>query len=641
MAKVKQEKYSEKQDLWQSRYDVAVMNQETMFARFAKWYDLMYATVNDENVALWRSKVFIPILASKVWNLVAKFVNLKPGFEVTVRDPEQAPEDLKALADKVSKKLEYDYNNPLLDEPVRDKLLQPLIDCIVTGTGIAKVPWHTKTIERKKRIIRKDGTVDLTKEEVTEQTYGCNDIVPVNIFNVFVAPSSRNLYSAPWIMIKEYKTLAELKRMNEESGMEMYKNLDKLEDARAESDQFAVYKKSRNRLTNDQDPIVSDTTVDMIPIYECYERDSNMIYTYADAGTKDNSKMPWTEIRSQKNPYWHGKYPLVRFVLKQRPYDFWGEGLFEVTERLQYAVNDVFNHYMDNWNLSVDGVFFIEENSNVDDFIIQPGGQITYRGTKPEAAKLPEPNPNSVNTVTQMIEKSIEDATISSYATGLPSSSTDTTQGTATGIMRLQQAAGDIISFLKSNFQQSINQIGDMWLSNNQQYLDRDITLMENGKASLVSPGDFAYDMELRIDDASMEPTSKEDQRTVFLQYIQQTLQLQQASAAQAQIAGTKPLVLDFEELFRQESEQFGIKTVDKIIITPEELAEDQQEEAQMQQDQMMEQQEPMQEPMSMEQMPEQQEYGMQGQVAQLSPEEQQATLEQLTNEVEQEVGRG
>lgn len=638
--KKKVEKYTEKQDMWQERYDIAVSNQETMFARFAKWYDLMYATVNDENIALWRSKVFIPILASKVWNLVAKFVNLKPGFEVTVRDPEQAPEDLKALADKISKKLEYDYDNPNLDEPIRDKLLQPLIDAIVTGTGIAKVPWHTKTVERKKRIIGADGTVDLTKEEVTKMTYGCNDIVPVNIFNVFVAPASRNLYSAPWIMIKEYKTHAELEKMNDESGSEMYKNLDKLADARADSDQFAQYKKSRNRLTNDQDPIVSDKTLDMIPIYECYERDSNKIYTYADAGTKDAQAMPWVEIRQQTNPYWHGKYPLVRFVLKQRPYDFWGEGLFEVTERLQYAVNDVFNHYMDNWNLSVDGLFFIEENSNVDDFIVQPGGQIRYSQTKPESSRIPEPNPNSVNTVTQMIEKSIEDATISSYATGNPNSATDTTQGTATGIMRLQQAAGDIISFLKSNFQQSINTIGDMWLSNNQQYLDRDVTLMENGEASLVSPGDFGYEMELRIDDASMEPVSKEDQRQVYLQYIQQTMQLQQASAAQAQVAGTDPLVLDFQELFRQTSDQYGIKTVDKIIITPEQLQEEQEEKQQeMMQEQQMNPE--MQGEMQPEMQPEMPQDDIVNQVNQLTPEEQELALQELTSEVEEEITNG
>jgi hypothetical protein len=42
-------------------------------------------------------------------------------------------------------KLEYDYDNPTLDEPIRDKLLNCLVDAVVTGTGVAKVPWHVKT----------------------------------------------------------------------------------------------------------------------------------------------------------------------------------------------------------------------------------------------------------------------------------------------------------------------------------------------------------------------------------------------------------------------------------------------------------------------------------------------------------------
>lgn len=609
------EEQAKKAQMWADRYSIAVKNQEGMFARFAKWFDLMHANVNDDNIALWRSKVFIPVLAGKAWNLIAKFVGLKPGFEVTLRDPEPMPEipeeieddsqlkeeyykaeneriqALKDRAEKMQRKLEYDYDNPKLIEPIRDKVLASLIDAVVTGTGIAKVPWSVKTQQRYERIIGPDGTVDLTKEKVIESKIGNNDLIPVNIFNVFVAPSAANLYDAPWIIIKEFKTVKQLKDQG------IYNNLDQLEDARSSADQFAQYKKSRNRLTNDEDPIVSDKTLDQIAIYECYEGD--MIYTYADAGTKGGSNQPWVELRCHKNPYWHGKYPLVKFTVKQRPHDFWGEGLFELTERLQSAINDTFNHYMDNWNLSVDGVWFIDETSNVNDFIIQPGGEITYRGNKPEAAHMPEPNPNSVQIVNQFLEKAIEDATVSSYATGAMNSATDKTQGTATGILRLQQAAGDMISFMKSNFMQSMKQVGEMWLSNNQQYIDQPMTLMDANKPLQVSPADLQGEMELRIDDASMEPTSKEDQKTSYLAFVAQAMQLQQASIQQAQVAGTKPLTLNFEELFEDTADKFGIKSVDSLIVTPQEIEEEQakQQAAQAGQEEQMMAEQGMQDP--------------------------------------------
>lgn len=625
--KVSQEEKAKQAQIWAERLAIAVKNQGPMFDKFSKWFDLMHANVNDENIALWRSKVFIPVLAGKAWNLIAKFVGLKPGFEVALRDPEPMPDipeeiendpqlkeeyykaenervqKLKDRAEKMQRKLEFDYDNPKLTEPIRDKLLSSLIDAVVTGSGFAKVPWNTKTVERYERIIGEDGTADLTQEKVIESTISYNDLIPVNIFNFYAAPSSPSLYDAPWIIIKEYKTIKQLK----EQGI--YNNLDQLENTHSQADQFAQYKKARNRLTGDQDPIMSDKTLDQLAIYECYEGD--MIYTYADAGSKNGNSTPWVELRCHKNPYWHGKYPLVKFCVKQRPHDIWGEGLFELTERLQSAINDTFNHYMDNWNLSVDGVWFIDENSNVNDFIIQPGGEITYRGSKPEAAHMPEPNPNSVQIVNQFLEKAIEDATVSSYATGAMNSATDKTQGTATGILRLQQAAGDMISFMKANFMQSIKQVGEMWLSNNQQFVAQPLTLTDSNKPVQVSPSDLQGDMELRIDDASMEPTSKEDQKTSYLAFVQQALQLQQASMQQAQTSGTKPLTLNFDEMFESTAEKFGIKSVDSLIISPQEIEEEQAKqqaaqagmEEQMQPEQGMQPEQAPQEPNPMEMM--------------------------------------
>lgn len=571
--KAKSAENSPQSQVWKDRYQIAVNNQETMFKKFSDWYKLMYATVDDTNIAVWRSKIFIPVLAGKAWNLIAKFVGLKPGFEVALRNPDASEEALKEMARKMQLKLEYDYDNPTLDEPIRDKLLNCLVDAVVTGTGIAKVPWHVKTKNKYERVISDNGTVDLTKEKVTETKYGCNDLLPVNIFNVFVAPGATNLYKAPWIIIKEYKTIDQLKAMNKSEVI--YKNIDKLENARVEADQFAQYKKSRNRLTNDQDPIVTDKTVDYVAVYECYE--GNKIYTFADAGVKNGKSQAWVTLREQTNPYWHGKYPLVRFVVKQRPYHFWGEGIFELTERLQSAVNDVWNHYMDNWNLSVDGMYLIPENSRVSNFVVQPGGQVTYQGNPPTQFTMPQPNPNSVQNVMQVLEKAVEDSTISSYATGAMNSATDKTQGTATGIMRLQQAAGDMIAFMRSNFQQSIKQIGLMWLSNNQQFMDREIAVSTNKGIENIHPAMLQGDMELKIDDASMEPVSKEDQRSLYLQYVQQILSLQQASAAQAQATQgmTKPVTIDFEELIEQMSEKFGINTEESIIKEPEEMEQE------------------------------------------------------------------
>ncbi len=616
----------ERAALWQQRFKIAKDHQQPMFEKFRKWFNLFNATVSTENISPWRSKVFIPIIAGKVWSLVSKFVGLKPGFEVNLRDPNMSDEVARERADKMQKKLEYDYENPHLDEPIRDKLIAPLIDASVTGTGFAKVPWRVKNKKRYERMIGDDGTVDLTKAKEYEKKYGCNDLIPVNIFNVFVAPTAVNLYAAPWIMIREHKTIDELKDVNDAEGTEVYKNLDQLQKARQESDEFAQYNKARNSLMNNDDKISLDTTVDHIAVFECYAGD--MMYTYASSGTKNKSEN-WVEIRKAKNYYWHGKYPLVRFVVKQRPYDFWGQGLYELTERLQSATNDVFNHHMDNFNLAVDGMLMIEESSNINDYVIQPGGEITYRGTPPQQFKFPEPNPAAMSTVMNMIEKSIEDVTVSSYATGAPNSATDKTQGTATGILRLQEAAGDIISFMRTNFQQSIHQVGQMWLSNNQQFVDQTVQLESQNGAQKehiqITPMDLQGDMELRIDDASMQPATKEERRDAQIQFTQQALGLKQASDQQAQQIGTKPIALDYGEMLGDLADEFGNKNPDKYLLSDEEIAESQQEQTEAKSQQMQSEAQMMQQQQQLQQqaMPQQgMQPGMEGQPQGMPPEQ-------------------
>lgn len=560
--------------LWQERYRLAYTNQLPLFKRFADWYDGMYTIINSKNYALWRSKVYLPILASRAWNLIAKFIALKPGFEVRPRQANDPDIDLDAATDiddaayKAQLLLEYDYDNPHLSRSIREKLEAVLMDAVVTGTGMAKIPWEVYQDTKYEHIIHSDGTIDMTKEKVTETFKGCNDLCPINIFNVFVAPAAFDLYSSPWIIVKEWKTMSQLEETNKGKGVEIYKNLSQLGSARATGDQLAIYKKSRNRLTVQYDPIVADRTVDFIEIYECYERDTNRILTFANAGRGGGSN--WVTIRDVKNPYWHGKYPLVRFVVKQRPFDFWGEGIWETNHRLQVAANDIFNHYLDNWDLSVDGMLMMPETAGINDYTVEPGGMITYRTEEPKQFKFPEPNPASLNMVMQQLMESIENNSISQYSTGSPNSETDKTRGTKGGIEAIQQAGEDMTAFMRMNFQESIRQVGQMWLSNNKQFKSNKEMVMtrKDGKPAPVTikPEDLQYDMELRVDEASMMPISDDQIKQQYSAYQAQLMQLQAASIQQHTALGTPALALDFAAMADELAQKEGFRNTHKLI---------------------------------------------------------------------------
>lgn len=558
---------------WQSRYQQAVNNQEKMFRRFSKWYDLMYAAINTKDYAPWRSKVYLPILASKAWAMIAKLQALNPGFEVGLYGDDAEKEGAQEMADKAQWKIEHDWNNPMFDESITDKLFSPLTDALVCGTGLAKVPWCKEKKDFYSRPELVDGYVDPTKEKVDTKDVGYNDLIPVNIFNVFVAPGATNLYSANWLIIKEFKTWQELS----DSGMYDKDKLNIVKDMQAKTDQFAQEKKSRNRLTTDQDPIASDDTVKQIEIYECYEKSSNNICTFAVGGT-EKGKSNWIELRSQKNPYWHGKYPLVVFYTRKRPFDFWGQGIFEDTEKMQMAAIDVFNHFVDSYNLSVNGMIMKPEGETFK-YTVGPGQELKYRSQKPEQFKFADPNPAIMQQVMNTIESSIESATISAYAEGTPDSATDKTQGTATGIRKLQNAAGDKIGFFKDNYRTALRMVGTMWLSNNRQFVSKPTIvdgMVENRPAPVkVTPSDLQGQMVLRINDASMEPEGKEQKLQGTLAYIQQLEGLRQSSIQQAQTTGgiTKPLIIDYGVLSEELSEDFGKNNYDKLILSEDELA--------------------------------------------------------------------
>lgn len=543
-----------------------------MFKRFSNWYDSLYAVVGT-TASPWRSKMYIPVLARQTWALISKFLAVKPDFQVRVNDTDIGEDDVDDRAEKARRKLEYDYENPYMDETMRDKLFAPLLDAVVTGTGIAKVCWKVDKRVTYKRNPKSDGTWDLTKEEKTTKTVGYNDLEPVNIFNVFVSPSATNLYNSPWIIIKEYKTLTELKNINASQG-DVYKNLDKLSGSTSYDDDLSSYNLSRNRLLSQQDK--QDSTVKMVRVYECYENDT--ICTYAEA-TDGETESSWILLREQKNPYWHGKYPLVKFHVKNRPFQFWGEGLFETTYRLQAGYNDVFNHILDQWNLAENSMLIVPERANVNDYVIEPGGTITYRGdTAPTQFKHAAPDFNGTQVLLQLMDSAIEGVTISNYATGIPNSATDKTKGTASGIANLQNAAGDLVSFMRNNFTQTVTQIGRMWLSNNQQFMDSEMTLNITSKGEkkpmTIKPKDMQGDMELTVDDASMDPSNQQERVAREMAYVQQVQQLQAASEQQAQNTrwATSPLYLDYASLIDEYSQIMERPNYDKLLLNKKDV---------------------------------------------------------------------
>ena len=169
-----------------------------------------------------------------------------------------------------------------------------------------------------------------------------------------------------------------------------------------------------------------------------------------------------------------------------------------------------------------------------------------------------------------LLDEAISGVTISSYASGLPIDRADRSRGTARGIQLLQQAAGDTISFFKDNFGKSILMLGRMYLSNNQQFLDSPVTFPMNGTDAILKPQELQSEVMLSLDQASMEPATKEEKQNKWLAFNESFLTTIAAANAQSDKYNTTPILIDFDKYLSEFAQQFSYNNVDKVLMNPE-----------------------------------------------------------------------
>lgn len=566
-------KEQKKASIWQQRFENRKQKLTPMHEDAQKYYDIMYAVQNTTKISPWKSKVYVPVLASKAWDLIARMSDVVPLFNVEIKNELEMNEENGSfeLPDaslerqkRIEAKLQYDYQCRD-EEPMKLRVFDPLVDAVVAGTGYAYAPWVFEEKVAKARRYDEFGTMDNENTVVKKTQTGHNGFEPINYYNVFPADGP-SFWKVPYLIIRGQKPLVDM-------DSSIYQNLDKV-DTTFKMDDKDLLNISRNRIVNEND-IEQDESVDMVTYYECYERTEKGIEltTYAEGESDDPDTTPWVEIRPTSVPYWHNFFPVVPFYCRRKSFSPFGESLFENNRTLQSATNDLFNHYLDNWNLSIESMLMYEDGTLTNDFIVEPGGEITYTGEAPKQFKFPEPDPQQLSLVMGVLEKGIDAATFSPYASGTPSDGNDKTQGTAYGVRTITEAATTKIGFFRDNFKQSMRVVGQIWLSNLQQFSDEpsEIRRVVNGKEvpDVVMPSDYQGELELDIDDDSMTPISKSEKRTMHQEFIQSIQMTQNLAIAQAQIFKTTPDIprYNFHEINEDTAQLYSKKDFNRYIL--------------------------------------------------------------------------
>lgn len=567
-------KDQKKASIWQQRFENRKQALTPMFEDTQKYYDIMYAVQNTTKISPWKSKVYVPVLASKAWDLIARMSDVVPLFNVQIKNELEIDDEsgnfklaqgVEERQRRIEAKLQYDYNCGD-EEPMKLRVFDPLVDAVVAGTGYAYAPWVFEEKVTRGRPYDEDGNMDNESTVVKKTQTGHNGFEPINFYNVFPADGP-SFWKIPYLIVRGEEPLVDL----ESSGL--YINLDKV-DTTFKSEDRDLYNISRNRVVNENE-VEQDETVDKVTYYRCYERTARGIERtiYAEGESDGAEDSPWVVISETEVPYWHNMFPVVPFYCRRKSFSPFGESLFENNRTLQSATNDLFNHYLDNWNLSIESMLMYEDGTLTNDFVIEPGGEITFTGEAPKQFKFPEPNPQQLSLVMGVLEKGIENATFSQYASGVPNSAADKTQGTAYGVRTITEAATTKIGFFRDNFKQSMRAVGQIWLSHLQQFADdpAEIRRVVDGKEvpDVVMPSDYQGEIELDIDDDSMVPLSKQEKKDMHDRFLQDLKFTQDMAIQQAQIFKTMPDIprYNFHEINEDTARLSSVKDFSRYIL--------------------------------------------------------------------------
>lgn len=526
---------------WSQRFSDAESNQTQLFTAYQRWYDAFYA-VFKENIAPWRSKVLDPKIASKAMAVIAKIVLFDPQPNL---HPRSKYDFLKAKNNE--ELLNYQLDNPDFETPLFQSKFSVVSDMVVCGVGLALLPWKTMDKKTFKRVM-KAGKIDYANDKEVTEKIGFNDFIPWSIFRAYCTPGAKSWQSAHWKILTDFKTDDEIESFCKEMGLKF----DKSKINEAASSYPNSFEDSRNRLLN------QNTRKGRKELWICYD-EIDKEYTYI-----LNKKV---NLGSQKNIAWHQKFPLVPFYLRPRAFNPWGDGLFERSERLGAAGNSLINHFLDQLDLSMNGLVLRNSNTLVK-ADMTPGGEIVYDGVdKPEPWSVQQPDAQGFQLARQVINESIEENTISQYEMGIPNSNTDKTQGTKGGIEAIQQAAGDLVSLFKKSYAESCKQWFSMWMINNMQFLDRKVAVRVLGVNGYfpkeITPEDIVASgiLDVDVDVDAMQSRSKDMERQFKLAYADKILSLIPASVQMGQ-----PLQVNFHQLAQMLGEAMAVSNSDQIV---------------------------------------------------------------------------
>jgi len=477
----------------------------------------------------YNSQVVDPILSTTLIEKNARLLNSRLKGRLV---PREGGDAIKARINNAI--LDYQWDSASNGGSMLSKWSMMDMDTRLYGSKFALVCWK----------VIKDG--DKLKFEG-------NEFIPKDIRDCGIDPNCQNIKDAKWFQLREWTTMDELEKANKnKEGVEIYPGLNALKEAvNDSSDRRDVEYLSRvKQLKSLTDRMGDDDSFQVVEIVTEYR--PNRWITFA---PKHN-----VILRDIKNPYDHGRIPIVQLKYYPLGDDPIGESEVERVLPLWRAIQSVINAHLDGMNVRMfPPLKIIEGQARIETLVYGPGAPWIMN------------NPNAVT------EMQFGSGSLNEFQTNfgaLKSAFNQAMGDLSQGVSNVDPMSGDKTATeikhvaRQQNIRDEKNQIDlseaiadcmKMWLSNNKQFLFSDPNKHEH-VLRILGKDEFQYFKDSGMDEMEVTDEAMREIQEIINLKAEEGIEMSDVELNNLMEAGKSPVNPIIENPYVKDPTKYKVK---------------------------------------------------------------------------------
>ena len=485
---------------------VAFANQAELFSRYERIENLYYGRLKKKKYD-WQSNIDLGIAHELVETVVAEEIKALREQESLYTHLKAIPEGKKDIALAMSKLIDYHRRKMNF----QSFLIRWLKNAHLFGTSVARVFF--KAVKGEKFSYEEEsGEYKIIKKPYMKFFQPFYEVISPYCF--FIDPNAEDIKNASFVAVLRFENIDYLRRRAKIPDSK-YKNLDKV---KAGTTTLPFIRYNMDYLISGYKTILN-TDKNLVDILEFWQKTDNGIKFLEIANGA-------TIIREIENPYWFQEFPFVEFTDTINPAGFFGKGLLDPAEAIIKERKEIRDLRLENMKALVHQTILgnryadidwdeIEKNNKPDGLILTDDVTNTFKYLeRPDILR-------SAYLEDEGLSKQIQSVTgIWDYLKG----ATPPRSETATGIMRLQQAAASRINIKIFQLFNAIDRLTYFHLQMCRQFIRRvDVPIVKNDGTNAtitLTPPDFDFYLDVLPLSGNLTQLDIEMKRQKLLQLL-------------------------------------------------------------------------------------------------------------------------